>query len=621
MRSHFVIVLAAGWLALLGGSDRSIAQTVHAILVADTFDTVIGAGVAENKANIASFLGNVKDLTGLNVATTEVDGANFTCKSIIDAVNGLNVSADDVVFFYYAGHGFRRDSSQTQFPEFFCGGPRDPTETLSQAVNSIKARQPRLIIAIADACNRIAEPAPAAAAAPALGGDRKGALLRLFKAYRGALIMSGAIPGEYSWYMTAGASLGGFFTNQLLVAINQNINRSGPNVRWEAIAADAVKPIFVPTNPPVTQTPQYLPEGLTTGPAIAAAAPIADEDVSQDQIDPAELRRFWIGDIAPVAAAPPYVLTSEERAKFPGTFGIDLSHYSFDIDPSNPICQTPQGYATAACSCVADWQAVMNNGMRYVYSKASDGSGLDLSFAKFWTDLKAKHETKVVFRGAYHFLRPGIDPDKQADAFLHAVGAVNGQKPEQLSPVLDIEWSNKRIIPNTPEFLACPVSRRTENDQGRFFCDMWYQVPSATIAAMAKKWIERVEQATSLPVTIYTNPTAWWNPVMSSNGDDVLKNRPVWTSRYTSAGPQYDPRWTALNGSPFWKMAPLPRGAAYPPANGRYSIPHFWQFTENSFLAADFLTCNGRSQRKSLDMNFIPVSENNYPVPFSSDQR
>jgi len=223
----------------------------------------------------------------------------------------------------------------------------------------------------------------------------------------------------------------------------------------------------------------------------------------------------------------------------------------------------------------------------------------------------------VLFRGAYHFLRPGIDPDKQADAFLNAVGALNGQKPPQLSPVLDIEWSNKQIIPDTPDFLACPANRRTKNDQGQYFCDMWYPVPSANIAAMAIKWIGRVEQATGVAVTIYTNPTAWWNPVMASNGDVVLKNRAVWTSRYTTAGPQYDPQWTALNGSPFWKMAPLPRGASYPPANGRYSIPDFWQFTENSLLAANFLTCKGHSQQKSLDINFIPVSGSDYPVPYN----
>jgi GH25 family lysozyme M1 (1,4-beta-N-acetylmuramidase) len=343
------------------------------------------------------------------------------------------------------------------------------------------------------------------------------------------------------------------------------------------------------------------------------------EDASQDQVDPASLRSYWIGE--PLAAGPAYVLTSQERAKFPGTFGIDLSHYTFDLDPGNPTCQTPQGYTTPACSCAADWQVVASNGVRYVYSKASDGTGLDLSFARLWADLKPKHESNVIFRGAFHFLRPRIDPDKQADAFLRAVGAVNGQKPAQLSPVLDIEWSNKRIIPDTPEYQACPANRRTQNGQGRFFCDMWYQFSPAEIATMAKKWIERVELATGLPVTIYTNPTAWWNPVMASSGDDVLRNRPVWTSRYTLAGPQYDPRWTAQNGSPFWKMAPLPRGAAYPPENGKYSIPHFWQFTESGLLAANFLTCKGSSQTKALDINFIPVSGNDYPVPLSSAQR
>jgi len=594
-----------------------IAQTIHAVLVADTLDSTIGAGVAENKANITSFLENVKELTGMDVASAEVDGSNFTCKSIIDAIGGLNVSADDVVFFYYAGHGFRRDSSQTEFPEFFCGGPRDPTETLSRAVDSIKAKQPRLVIAIADACNKITEPAPAAAAAAPPPTERKAALLRLFKAYRGTLIMSGAIPGEYSWYMTAGASLGGFFTNQLLVAINENINRSGSNIRWEDIAADAVKPIFVPTNPPVTQNPQYIADGLSYGPSVAPAGTVASADISQDEIDPADLRRFWVGDILPQAAAPPYVLTNQEPTKFHGTFGIDLSHYTFDIDPNNPACQTPQGYATAACSCVADWQAVSNSGVRYVYSKASDGGGIDLSFAKFWSDLKAKHEAKVIFRGAFHFLRPGVDPDRQGDAFLRAVGAANGQMPAQLSPVLDIEWSNKRIMPGTPEFQACPVARRTENDQGKYFCDMWYTVPAVTIAAMAKKWIDRVERATGLPVTIYTNPTAWWNPVMSSSGDALLSNnRPVWTSRYTGPGPQYDRRWGALNGSEAWKMAPLPRGASYPenPPPTRYYPGHFWQFTESDFLGTNFLTCKGRSLKKAVDMNFIPVSEDNYPV-------
>lgn len=618
MRFCFMIMLAAGWLAFSGASDRSMAQTVHAVVAAHTTDRKIGPGVVENKENITSFLQNLKMLTGLDVATSEVDGANFSCQSIIDVISHLNVGKDDAVFFYYAGHGFRRDNTQTQFPEFFCAGPGEATLTLSEAVASIGTKKPRLIIAIADACNNFF-PAPpeAEGAAPVGPVDRKGALLHLFKDYSGTLIMSGAIPGEFSWYINAGSSRGGFFTNQLLEAINQNINSKGANVRWEDIATDAIKPIYVPAVPPVTQNPQFQAISLSVGPVAAGLEPASSADENQDQVDPAELRNFWTGEILPQAAGP-YVLTSQERAKFPGTFGVDLSHYTFDINTSNPACRTQQGYSTPACSCVADWQSLQNSGVRFVYSKASDGSSVDLSFAKFWSDLKAKHDAKVMFRGAYHFLRPGVDVDRQADAFLKAVGAVGGQKPAQLSPVLDIEWSNKRIMPGTPEFLACPTNRRTQTDQGKYFCDMWYTVPPATIAMMAKRWIERVEQATGTPVTIYTNPVAWWNPVMLGL-EHVLKDRPVWTSRYTSAGPQYDPRWNALNGSPKWKMAPLPKGASYP--LDRYSIPHFWQFTESGLTSSNFLTCNGAVRQKSMDLNFIPVNENSYPIPFTPGQR
>lgn len=620
MRSIHLIMLMLVAFSPISHIDVARAQTIHAIIVSDTLDGSIGSGISENRQNVRSFLENTQALTGLSVALTEVTGAEFNCKAIVKAINDLTATKDDTVFFYYSGHGFRENSSETKFPEFDCRRTMDPeTLGLSRAVTSIKAKGAGLIIAIADTCNKEIQPFAAPSEAPSAAPpvvDRKAALLHLFRDYRGTLTMSGSIPGEYSWYMTSGPALGGFFTNQLLRAINQNITSSGAQVRWESIAEDATKAIYVPADPPTTQNPQYASKDLSiVGLSTAFSAPILGQEESQDEINPAALRRFWIGDILPQAAAAPYVLTADERDKFRGTFGIDVSHYTFDISNGNPLCRTPQSYSTPACSCAVEWQSVSNSGVRYVYSKASDGIGVDLSFPRIWTDLQTTHVAKTIFRGAYHFLRPGIDADKQADAFLHAIGAVNGQRPAQLSPVLDIEWSNKQIIPGTPEFLACPVARRTQNDQGKYFCDMWYVLPPASIAALAKRWIERVEAATGLPVTIYTNPTAWWNAVMTPNENDLLKDRAVWTSRYTSAGPQYDPRWTAQGGSPTWKMAPLPRGASYP--TSKYSIPHFWQFTEIGYLPSNFITCAGNPVRKAVDMNFIPVSETEYPISMS----
>jgi GH25 family lysozyme M1 (1,4-beta-N-acetylmuramidase) len=345
------------------------------------------------------------------------------------------------------------------------------------------------------------------------------------------------------------------------------------------------------------------------------SAPAQVQVADQDEINPAEVRPFWLGSgTALEPAAAPYTLTEQERNKFKGTFGVDLSHYTFDRG-DKAECKTQEGYNTAACSCCANWEAVANAGIINVYSKASDGAGTDLSFKRVWSELEQKHASKVLFRGAYHFLWPGVDANVQADAFLKAVGATEGRKPAQLPPALDIEWSNKRIELGTQEFNSCPVSRRTQIARDKWVCDMWYKVKPSVIASMARTWIDRVEATTGRPVIVYTNPTAWWNVVMTPNENRLLRARGVWTSRYTSVGPQYNNKWTTEGGSPKWKMAPLPRGASYP--TDSYSKPHLWQFTENGLLPVNVLTCGGSARNKEVDMNWVPITTDQFQDVFA----
>jgi GH25 family lysozyme M1 (1,4-beta-N-acetylmuramidase) len=334
------------------------------------------------------------------------------------------------------------------------------------------------------------------------------------------------------------------------------------------------------------------------------------QDQSEDEINPAVLRPFWLGATGPLPAALPYMLNEGERSKYQGTFGIDFSHYSVDINNSDKKCKTLDGYADPACSCSIGWRTLIKNQILFVYSKATDGAGADLAFQKIWSELEPLHADKTLYRGAYHFLRPSVDATAQASAFLQAIGATGGRKPAQLSPVLDIEWASKQINPGTDEFNACPVPRRTKNDKGDYYCDMWYKLDASAIAALIKTWIDQVEAATGLPVTIYTNPTGWWNAVMGAAGSVLLTKRAVWTSRYTSAGPVYDTSWTGQNGSPKWKMAPLPNGASYPTAS--YDIANFWQFSESAILPANIFTCAGNSTRRAVDMNWIPVDSDHY---------
>jgi hypothetical protein len=239
------------------------AQTMHAILVGDTQDASIGIGITENLRNMNSFLQQIETEGQIGVSKSEIKDARFNCKVIIQTIEQLNVGSTDAVLFYYSGHGFRRDSTQTKFPEFDCRRTADSERAdLAGIVNDlVQSKKPKFLLALADTCNKQITAPIAPPAAAAFPTDRRAAFQRLFRDYSGTLMMSGSVPGEFSWYqvqaVVGGPPLGGFFTNQLLRTINQQILDQGPRTRWEDIATFATKTIFIPSGEPTYQNPQY----------------------------------------------------------------------------------------------------------------------------------------------------------------------------------------------------------------------------------------------------------------------------------------------------------------------------------------------------------------------------
>jgi GH25 family lysozyme M1 (1,4-beta-N-acetylmuramidase) len=322
---------------------------------------------------------------------------------------------------------------------------------------------------------------------------------------------------------------------------------------------------------------------------------------------------------APVAALPPYVLTDAARQQFPGTFGIDVSHWDFDkFDSRHPPaqCKSQAGYDDAFCSCKVDWSKIKASGVDFAYLKATDGTGTDLSFARNWQALKEEHEAGRIYRGAYHFLRFTDPADKQAAAFIAAVGATNGAKPPQLSPSLDMEpIPSGPIVPGSDLDQKCPQSRRAKDGQGRIVCDLWYAFTTAQVLQMAETWITAVEQATGVPVAIYTTQNWWKNAIGNAGDNTILKKRPIWIARYTDnnpdRGPSYFPAWGGSGKK--WGMPPLPGAPTYP--QDAYTDPHFWQWTEASRLTTPF-PCN-TSNGGDTDLNWVPLASDKYKAVFN----
>jgi GH25 family lysozyme M1 (1,4-beta-N-acetylmuramidase) len=338
-----------------------------------------------------------------------------------------------------------------------------------------------------------------------------------------------------------------------------------------------------------------------------------------DEVNPAEARRAWLfgadrDELTPPGAAglsAPYVLTAAERTKFGmGTFGINFSHYDFDLNSDDAACQTQAGYDKPNCSCQISWEKIKGSGITFTYAKASDGDNIDLSFRRYWSDLKKLHDANLLYRGAYHFLRATPSAEEQAATFLSAIGVVGGKKPpDQLPPVLDLEWMNRRVTEGTAEFNKCPAARRTRTSTG-YICDMWHTKSATEIVALAEKWIDIVQKATGRPVIIYTNATAWWDPVLGATGNTLASRQAFWPSRYTLNGPTYNAKWTSIGGSPKWGMPMLPGKVKYD--ESAYKPGHFWQFTEDGRAENKVYTCRGKLLSKPMELNYIPVKDEEF---------
>lgn len=197
------------------------AQTIHLVTIADTNDLNIGSGTLSNTLRVAEFINRAASEMKVSVSRQDVSGKSFSCNKIAEAVALLKVGAEDVVIFYYSGHGFRTDDNATPFPDLYCGEEAftGAAPRLLNIASTLAKKGARLTITVADSCNVLATqplpPLPGAAIA-SVPVSREKQYRKLFFGHKGTLTMSGAVKGQFSWYLPQH----GLFTNQFLNALD-----------------------------------------------------------------------------------------------------------------------------------------------------------------------------------------------------------------------------------------------------------------------------------------------------------------------------------------------------------------------------------------------------------------
>ena len=221
--------------AILLFPKNSFPATLHAILVADTIDK--GIGCIYDHKNMIQLIKKISKYTGMKLKYKEFKDKNWSRKAIMKAVKRLRPKKNDMVLFYYSGHGFRMGSKKNKWPTMALKNDQGLDEFW--AYKTILAKKPRFLLVIADSCNSIA---PEGIDVVRSRFFRKDLIIKnykkLFLKYKGAIIASGCLPGQFSF---GGPPDGGAYTNAWRNALENAAKSSNPS--WDRIMKLANKPL------------------------------------------------------------------------------------------------------------------------------------------------------------------------------------------------------------------------------------------------------------------------------------------------------------------------------------------------------------------------------------------
>ena len=186
-----------------------------------------------------------------------------------------------------------------------------------------------------------------------------------------------------------------------------------------------------------------------------------------------------------------------------------------------------------------NWTAAWNNGARFAYVKATEGTGYTNPY--FAQQYNGSYNVGMI-RGAYHFARPNLSSGAtQADYFVNHGGGWS-RDGKTLPPMLDIEYN--------PYGSTC------------------YGLSQSGMVNWLWSFVNRMRYRTGRYVTIYTT-TNWWITCTGNYGG------------FGAYSPLFIARYASTPGT-------LPNG---------WGFYTFWQYSDSGIFPGDQDTFNGSYDR------------------------
>ncbi len=229
------------FLALFIFPTYSWAANLHAIIVCDTLAPGIEQSVRADLYTLKNRIKTISYFTGLELNETIFDGTSLTSNSLFTVIEQMTINPEDVVIFYYSGHGYRTESksSENPWPTLYFSRQNRGVDFYA-LTEKITNKHPRLFISLSDCCNNIIldgyipEVGVSRALKPmahlSYEARERFNYETLFLSHQGTLIISSSKYGEFSW----GTRYGGLYTNAFFENLDLEV-RNAQNPSWSAI--------------------------------------------------------------------------------------------------------------------------------------------------------------------------------------------------------------------------------------------------------------------------------------------------------------------------------------------------------------------------------------------------
>lgn len=211
--------------AATGGTLRAVLVMVDA-----RPNDPIAQSIRVDLSNVTQWLDVLGKRNIIKIEKSVIQGNKATLKNIKQTLENLPSDNNDVIFFYFSGHGGMENG------ETFINTHDDQSLFRKDLSNLLQQKKGRLRIAITDACSNdidgLVVSRTLGKTSKSANGDFDEAYKKLFYNYEGLLDIASSSKGEYAFSTD---DLGGFFTHYF---IKEGLLKN-PQGGWEEIFAKA----------------------------------------------------------------------------------------------------------------------------------------------------------------------------------------------------------------------------------------------------------------------------------------------------------------------------------------------------------------------------------------------